>query len=80
MGEANRMREKGIQFKQLQPGQRIQVDLKNATLKVCECGSELFTPAIKLYTVSALVSPTGQELTAQQPVLVCLECRKVLGV
>jgi hypothetical protein len=80
MGEAIRMRDKGVQFKQLQPGQQIQVDLKNATPKVCECGSELFTPAIKLYTVSALVSPTGQELTAQQPVLVCLECKKVLGV
>jgi hypothetical protein len=80
MGEAIRMRDRGVQFKQLQPGQQIQVDLKNATPKLCECGSELFTPAIKLYTVSALVSPTGQELTAQQPVLVCLECRKVLGV
>jgi hypothetical protein len=74
------MREKGIQFKQLQPDQQIQVDLKNATPKVCECGSELFTLANKLYTVSALVSPTGQEMMAQQPVLVCLECKKVLGV
>ena len=80
MGEAIRIRDKGVQFKQLQPGQQIQVDLKNATPKVCECGSELFTPAIKLYTVSALVSPTGQEMMAQQPVLVCLECKKALGV
>jgi hypothetical protein len=78
MGEANRMREKGVQFKQLQPGQQIQVDLKNATPKVCECGSELFTPATKLFTVSALVSPTGQEMMAQQPVLVCLNCKTLL--
>jgi hypothetical protein len=77
MGEAARRAAMGgPKFNQLKPGQQIQVDLKNATPKVCECGSELFTPAIKLYTVSALVSPTGQELTAQQPVLVCLECKK----
>ena len=79
MGEAKRLREQGIQFKQLQPGQQIQVDLKNATPKVCECGCKYFIPVIALYTVSALVSPTGQELTAQQPVLVCMECKKVLA-
>ena len=77
----------------LRPGQQIQIDLKNAVPKVCQnvivehtefgprehiCGSELFTPAVKVFTVSALVSPTGQELTAQQPVLVCLECKKAL--
>jgi hypothetical protein len=75
MGEAIRMREKGVQFKQLQPGQQIQVDLKNAVPKVCECGGKYFQPVVMLYTVSALVSPTGQELTAQQPVLVCLDCK-----
>jgi hypothetical protein len=68
----------GPQFQPLQPGQQIQIDLKNAVPRVCECGSELFTPAVKVFTVSALVSPTGQELTAQQPVLICLECRKVM--
>ena len=69
------------------PGQQqIQVDLKNATPKVCKnririneftetfCDSEYFIPVIKLYTISALVSPTGQELTAQRPVLVCQKC------
>lgn len=80
MGEARRRMEQGFPMRQLQPGQQIQVDLKNATPKVCECGCELFTPAIKLYSVSALVSPTGQELTAQSPVLVCKDCGKVLGV
>ncbi len=78
MGEAIRMREKGVQFKQLQPGQQIQVDLKNATPKVCECGCKYFIPVVACYIVSALVSPTGQELTAQQPVLVCMECKKEL--
>jgi uncharacterized membrane protein len=78
MGEARRMRENGIQFNQIQPGQQIQVDLKNAIQKVCECGCKYFIPVIALYIVSALVSPTGQELIAQQPVLVCLECKKLL--
>ena len=58
--------------------QQIQVDLKNATPKICECGCRYFIPVVAVYKVSALVSPTGQELTAQQPVLVCLECKKVL--
>ena len=78
MGEANRVATMGMNARQVRPGQQIQIDLKNAVPRVCECGSELFTPAVKCYTVSALVSPTGQELTAQQPVLVCLECKKAL--
>ena len=93
MGEANRMREQGVQFKQLKPGEQIQVDLKNATPKECEngiavhtetgvhtriCGCDLFIPVVRVYTVSAFVSPTGQEMMAQQPVLVCMECKEVL--
>ena len=88
MGEANRMRENGIQFKQLQPGQQIQIDLKNAVPKVCQaqknfgaseiCGCDLFIPAVKVFTVSAIVSPTGQEMMAQQPVLVCMACNTAL--
>ena len=78
MGEANRLRESGVQFKQMRPGEQIQVDLKNATPKACECGCKYFIPVVMLYTVSALVSPTGQEMMAQQPVLVCLECKKPL--
>ena len=79
MGEAaRRAAAGGPMFNQLKPGQQFQVDLKNAVPKVCECGSELFIPAVKLFTISALVSPTGQELTAQQPVLICLKCQKSL--
>jgi len=78
MGEAARLRDKGIQFKQLQPGQPIQVDLKNATQRACECGCKYFIPVVAVYTVSALVSPTGQELTAQQPVLICRNCGELL--
>jgi hypothetical protein len=78
MGEARERMLKGLPPRGMNHGEPIQVniDLKDATPKVCECGCSLFTPAVQLYTVSALLSPIGKELTAQQPVLVCMECRK----
>lgn len=79
MGEVKRLfGGKEPQMKTLAPGQQIQVDLKNATPRVCDCGCKYFMPVIAVYTVSALVSPTGQELTAQQPVLICKDCGEVL--
>jgi hypothetical protein len=66
------------QMKPLLPGQQIQVDLKDAVPRACECGCKYFIPVVAIYTLSALLSPTGQELTAQQPVLVCMECKKIL--
>ena len=64
-----------------QPGQKqIQVDLRNATPVACHCGSTFFQQAVLVFKVSALVSPTGQELIANQPVLVCLNCKTPLGV
>ena len=78
MGEAKRRMEMGLGPRVLQPGQPIQVDLKNATRKACECGCKYFIPVVACYTVSALVSPTGQELTAQQPVLICKDCGELL--
>ena len=80
MGEANRRFPVGVpkQAQNNQP-QQIQVDIENATPRTCpECMGELFIPAIRVFTVSALLSPNGQELTAQQPVLVCMECQTVL--
>jgi hypothetical protein len=73
MGDVKRVGD----FKQQQP-QQIQVDLKDAVPQFCECGCQLFTPAIRVFKVSALLSPTGQELTAQQPVLICKNCGELL--
>ncbi len=80
MGEAKQRMLKGLPPRVLKPGEQIQVnvDLDKATPKVCECGCQLFIPAVQVFTVSAILSPIGKELTAQQPVLVCLECRKPL--
>lgn len=77
MGEAtrrNNLSQFPNQHQAPQP-QQINVDIKDATPKLCSCGCKFFIPAIMCYTVSALLSPTGQELLAQQPVLVCLECK-----
>ena len=96
MGEVKRFfGGKEPQMKTLAPGQQIQVDLKNATPRVCQrrigqlsetgvhehvCGCELFVPAVKVFTVSPFApgNNTGQELTAQQPVLICKNCGEVL--
>ena len=80
MGEARQLRDRGIQFKQLKPGEPIPIDLKDGVRKSCECGCQYFIPVIAVYTISPLVSPTGQELIAQQPVLVCMDCKTLLNV
>ena len=80
MGEARDRMNLGLAPRVMKPGEQIQVDLTNAIPKVCECGCKYFIPVIQVFTVSALVSPIGQELTAQQPVLICLECKKPLNL
>jgi len=80
MGEANRVAAMGLQARALRPGEQIQVDLKNAVPRECGCGCKYFISVIQVSTISALVSPTGQELIAQRPVLVCLECKKELDI
>jgi hypothetical protein len=57
---------------------QIPVDLKNSIQKLCPCGGRYFQPVIEVFTVSALVSPIGQELVVQKPGLMCLECKVVL--
>lgn len=68
----------GLMGKGVKPGETVQVDLRNAKQRNCECGCQYFIPVMTVYTVPALVSPIGRELTAQQPVLICLECKAVL--
>jgi len=74
MSKGQRLREQMLQ----QPGQQMQVDLKDAVPVKCECGGKYFTQAIQVYKISALLSPNGQELIAQQPCLICLDCKEVL--
>ena len=69
----------GVQsrMKEIPPGTPIQVDLTNARRLSCECGNETFGPAVQVYLVSALISPTGQELLVNQQVVVCTKCQKI---
>jgi hypothetical protein len=78
MGEARDRMNMGLAPRRMKPEQQIQVDMKNAVPKVCECGCQYFIPAVELFTISALVSPTGQELTGKIPVLVCLKCKTAI--
>lgn len=79
MGEADRVRQFRMQ-NGLQPGQpqQIKVDLTKATQMLCACGCQYFTQAVTVHVVSALLSPSGQELPVQVPALVCLDCRTAL--
>lgn len=44
---------------------------------VCSCGSKIFTEAIVLKKVSALLSPTGKDELYPIPVYVCAKCGKI---
>ncbi len=83
MGEAHERAKLGLAPRILKPGEQIQIGpevLKNATPKMCECGCKYFIPVMTIFTVSALLSPIGKELTAQVPVLICLECKAPLDL
>ena len=55
--------------------QRIQIDVAGREPHVCECGCSTFKPAIQLYVISAIMSPNGQEIIAQNQVLACYKCK-----
>jgi len=80
MGEGERRKGLGLAPRILKPGEQIQVDLTNAMPKICECGCKYFIPVVTVFTVSAILSPIGKELTAQVPVLVCMACKKPLDL
>ena len=66
-------------MKSIPAGTQIQVDLKNATKQTCICGCDSFIPAINIFKVSAIISPTGQELIANQQIVICSNCKKPFG-
>jgi len=54
--------------------QRINVNLKDATKQVCGCGCEKFVIEISIFTISAIMSPTGKIQPVEVPKLVCKGC------
>ena len=79
MGEAKRREMMGLPPRGManQPMQ-ITINPSRDERVTCECGCDLFVSVIEAYRISALVSPVGQEMLAQRPVLACLKCNKVL--
>tara|TARA_B100001094_G_C17672779_1_gene549611 strand:- start:82 stop:309 length:228 start_codon:yes stop_codon:yes gene_type:complete len=55
----------------------MKVDISKATDLVCECGSKLFRPVMAIKTLSALVSPTGQETMIPMQLYACIKCDAV---
>ena len=84
MGEARRrmeLRNQGMlpPLPQGQPRQ-IEVDLTHAKQIQCKCGGKVFLPGgVTLFSVSAIVSPTGQDLIANKPCAYCAKCFEPMG-
>ena len=59
------------------PQQQMQmnIDFEQTTPVVCdECGHDVFTQALKMRKISALLSPTGQETMIPMQVFTCAKC------
>ena len=59
--------------------QQIQVDLKNAeTMKCAKCGNSIFIQGDVIKKISAIMSPTGEEVIAPVQVFNCGSCGELL--
>ena len=59
------------------PQQQMQmnIDFEQITPVVCdECGHDVFTQALKMRKISALLSPTGQETMIPVQAFACVKC------
>ena len=58
--------------------QQINIDLKSAEdVKCDQCENIYFTPAVLIKKISALMSPTGQEIMAPVQIFQCSSCSHV---
>lgn len=59
--------------------QNINIDISNSTEIVCsECGNKTFNQVYLLRKISAVLSPTGQELLIPIMVYECSGCSKIV--
>ena len=59
--------------------QQVQVDLKNAeTMKCAQCGNTIFIQGYVIKKISAIMSPTGEEVIAPVQVFNCGNCGTIL--
>jgi hypothetical protein len=58
-----------------QNNERMPLDLSNATDILCsECGGSIFQPVLKFKKISAILSPTGEEIILPIETCVCIKC------
>jgi hypothetical protein len=56
----------------------ININVKDAQdVKCTECDGEVFAPAFLIKRISALVSPTGQEVLAPIQIFQCSSCKHI---
>jgi hypothetical protein len=60
------------------PKQRMQVDISLATDVVCSsCGNQFFQPVLMCKKLSALVSPSGEEILIPIETAICTKCGNI---
>ena len=61
------------------PQQKVQVDLKEAETMTClECNNKIFIQGYVIKKISAIMSPTGEEVIAPVQVFNCGNCGEIL--
>ena len=61
------------------PKQQVQVDLEKAETMNCqECNNKIFIQGYVIKKISALMSPTGEEVIAPVQVFNCGNCGEIL--
>ena len=63
------------------PKANINVDLSDAETMICEeCGNKVFLQGYIIKKISAIISPTGQEVIAPIQVFNCGSCGELLDL
>ena len=63
------------------PKANINVDLSDAETMICEeCGNKVFLQGYVIKKISAIISPTGQEVIAPIQVFNCGSCGELLDL
>ena len=61
------------------PKQQVQVDLEDAETMICQkCGNKIFIQGYVIKKISAIMSPTGQEVIAPVQVFNCGNCGELV--
>ena len=63
------------------PKQQVKVDLKDAETMTCQqCDNKIFIQGYVVKKLSAIISPTGQEVIAPIQVFNCGSCGELLDI